>query len=96
MSNDSIVVQFPSQYDSTDPNAVSASDPAKYPFGSYLHEMDTDAFFAMREWLTKAVEAAGAKKDGGGIGMGQADIDVELDGCRYNIAIRPLPKRAKS
>ncbi len=27
---------------------------------------------------------------GGGIGMGYADIDIELDGCCYNISIRSL------
>ena len=64
----------------------------EHPFGFALEEMDTEAFFNMREWLEKAVEAKGAKRVGGGIGMGQADIDIELDGCRYNISIRPLPK----
>lgn len=62
-----------------------------YPFGFSLDEMDTDAFFNMREWLTKAVEAAGAKRYAGGIGMGQADIAVEMDGANYEITIRPLP-----
>ncbi len=60
------------------------------PFGTYLHEMDTDAFFNMRDWLSKAVTAKGATQIGAGIGMGQADIDIELDGHRYNISIRPL------
>ena len=64
----------------------------EHPFGFALEEMDTEAFLNMRDWLEKAVEAKGAKRVGGGIGMGQADIDVELDGCRYNISIRPLPK----
>lgn len=67
------------------------TDNSEHPFGFSLDEMDTDAFFNMREWLEKAVEAKGAKKVGGGIGMGQADIDIELDGCRYNISIKPLP-----
>ena len=65
---------------------------AKYPFGFALDEMDTEAFFNMREWLQKACEAKGAKMTGGGIGMGQADIDIELDGCRYNISIKPLAR----
>ena len=51
---------------------------------------DVDAFFNMREWLQKACEAAGAKMTGGGIGGGAADIDVVLEGHRYNISIRPL------
>ena len=51
---------------------------------------DTEAFFNMRGWLQKACEAAGARKTGGGIGCGQADIDIELEGHHYNISIRPL------
>lgn len=62
-------------------------------FGDDLPSMDIEAFFNMRDWLTAAVEAKGAKKVGGGIGCGQADIDIDLDGCRYNISIRPLPAR---
>lgn len=66
------------------------NDP-KYPFGATLDEMDVMAFLNMRDWLTTAVEAKGAKMVGGGCGLGQADIDIELEGCRYNISIRPLP-----
>lgn len=51
---------------------------------------DVDAAFNMRGWLQSACEAKGAKMVGGGFGMGQADIDVELEGCRFNISIRPL------
>jgi hypothetical protein len=65
--------------------------PEPSPFGMTLDEMDTTAFFNMRDWLQKAVEGKGAKMVGGGIGLGQADIDIELEGCRYNISIRPLP-----
>lgn len=43
-----------------------------------------------RDWLQKAVEAMGAKKIGGGCGFGQADIDIELEGFKFNISIRPL------
>lgn len=64
----------------------------RHPFGFAIHEMDTEAFFNMRDWLRSACEAAGARFTGGGIGMGQADIDVEMDGCRYNISIKPLPR----
>ncbi len=62
-----------------------------HPFGYSLEEMDVEAFFNMRNWLQKACEAQGGKMVGGGVGMGQADIDIELDGCRYNISIKPLP-----
>lgn len=49
-------------------------------------------FLNMRDWLRKACEAAGAKFMGGGIGGGEADIDVLLEGHHFNIRIRPLPK----
>ena len=44
----------------------------------------------MRDWLQKACEAQRAKMIGGGCGMGEADIDVELEGHRYNIRIKPI------
>jgi hypothetical protein len=65
---------------------------SEHPFGYSLEEMDVEAFFNMRDWLQKACEAQGAKMVGGGVGMGQADIDIELDGCRYSISIKPLPQ----
>jgi hypothetical protein len=64
----------------------------EHTFGYSLEEMDVEAFFNMRDWLQKACEAHGGKMVGGGVGMGQADIDIELEGCRYNISIRPLRK----
>lgn len=63
---------------------------ANYPFGFSLDEMDVESFYNMRGWLQKAVEAQGARMVGSGVGMGQADIDIELDGARYNISIKPL------
>jgi hypothetical protein len=75
--------------------AVSGGEAVPYGFGSKgggLTSMDTEAFFNMRDWLRKACEAAGGRFTGGGIGMGQADIDIELEGCHYNISIRPLPR----
>jgi len=51
---------------------------------------DGEQMLNMREWLTKAVEAKGAKMTGGGCGMGMADIDIELEGQGYNITIKPL------
>lgn len=53
---------------------------------------DVEAFFNMRGWLQAACEAKGAKMVGGGIGCGQADIDIVLEGHRYNVSIRPLSK----
>jgi len=43
-----------------------------------------------REWLQKALEAKGAKITGGGCGCGQADLDITLEGCKFNVSIRPL------
>lgn len=70
--------------------AGSAGDAIPYPFGATLDEMDTESFFNIRAWLRNALEAQGAKQIGAGIGLGQADIDIELDGHRYNVSIRPL------
>ena len=69
------------------------NDKEEYTFGATVDEMDVEAFLNMRQWLQDAVEAKGAKFDGGGIGLGQADIDIELDGARYHISIRPLPPK---
>jgi hypothetical protein len=51
---------------------------------------DIEAFLNMRDWLQGACEAKGAKMTGGGIGCGQSDIDIELEGQHYNISIKPL------
>lgn len=50
---------------------------------------DPETLFNSREWLQSAVEAKGAEMTGGGIGFGQADIDIELEGMRFNISIKP-------
>lgn len=44
----------------------------------------------MRDWLQKACEAKGAKMVEGGVGCGGADIDIELEGCRYNVFIQAI------
>lgn len=51
---------------------------------------DMEAAFNMRGWLQKACEAQGAKMTGGGFGGGVADIDIELDGCHFNLTIKAL------
>ncbi len=63
----------------------------QYPFGYSLGQMDIDAFYNLREWLREAIVAKGAKPDGSGVGMGQADISFDLDGAKYEVVIRPLP-----
>ena len=54
---------------------------------------DPETLLNSRNWLEKALKSAGAKFDGSaGIGCGQADIDIKLEGCRYNVSIKPLTK----
>lgn len=57
-----------------------------------LHEDfgDPTSLFNSRKWLQEACEAKGAKTIGGGCGMGQADIDIILEGCKFNVSIRPI------
>lgn len=61
----------------------------KHPFGQTLSEMDLTAFLNMRDWLEQTVVDAGAKTTDAGIGAGQADIGIVLDGHAYGISIRP-------
>ncbi len=51
---------------------------------------DPETLFNSRAWLCAALEAKGAKINGGGVGCGQADLDIILDGCRFNVSIRPI------
>ncbi len=62
-----------------------------------FEKLDLDSLFNLREWVREAVEAKGAKVTGAGIGVGgpvgMADIDVEIQGHRFNLEIRPRPIR---
>ena len=51
---------------------------------------DPETLMNSRDWLRKAIEAQGAKVKGGGIGFGQADLDFTLDGCDFNVSLRPI------
>lgn len=51
---------------------------------------DAPSLWNSRQWLQEACEAKGAKMTGGGMGMGAADIDIILDGCHFNVQIRPI------
>lgn len=51
---------------------------------------DPSMLLNMRDWLQKACEQAGAKMTGGGVGMGEADIDLVLEGNSFNVSIRPI------
>ena len=51
---------------------------------------DPETLLNSRTWLKSALEAKGAKVSGSGIGCGQADIDIVLEGCKFNVSIRPI------
>lgn len=100
MSNDTII-DFKKP---DDPNirrevadSIVSGAPVTLPDGSAVevtaHGLgftDIEAAMNMRAWVERACEAAGAKRVGAGIGFGQADIEIELEGCRFNVSIRPL------
>ena len=60
------------------------------PLSGLADGQDALVALNMRDWLQKACEAKGAKMVGGGIGFGGADIDIELEGCRYNVFIQAI------
>lgn len=64
------------------PNGVTEMDPDSFCG-------DPIALLNSRDWLRKALEAAGAKSTGSGVGGCQADVDIELEGCEFNVSIRP-------
>lgn len=61
--------------------------------GGSLGFEDIDAAFNMRSWLQRACEASGAKMTGGGMGMGCADLWIELEGHEYMVTIKPVTQR---
>lgn len=66
------------------------------PAGMQLHTDfgEPDVLFNMRDWIRRACEAQGARFTGGGIGMGAADIDIEIDGHKFNVRIKPITSLA--
>ena len=60
-----------------------------------FERLDLDSLYNVRGWVEAAVEAKGAKVVGAGIGvkgdLGMADIDIEIDGYRFNLEITPRP-----
>ena len=53
---------------------------------------DPETLLNSRDWLRRALESRGAKIVGGGVGCGQADLDIELEGCAFNVSIRPIAR----
>lgn len=60
------------------------------PDAEWEQPFDVVATFNMRDWLRKAAETQGAHFTGGSVGPDDADIDIELDGCKFNITIRAI------
>lgn len=58
-----------------------------------FESLDLDSLLNVRQWFQDAIEVKGAKITGAGIGvkgnLGMADIDVEIDGYRFNLEITP-------
>lgn len=50
---------------------------------------DAESLWNSRRWLEAALTAKGAKVTGAGMGMGQADIDILLEGYKFNVSIKP-------
>jgi hypothetical protein len=50
---------------------------------------DMEAAINMRLWLQHACEAKGAEVVGSGYGFGAGDLDLIIEGHRYNVSIRP-------
>ena len=77
------------------PPAQNAQPPA---YGALADGFgDPETLFNSRDWLRRALEAKGAKIVGGGIGCGQCDLDFDLEGCKFNVSLRPIsPQREGS
>ena len=56
-------------------------------------ELDLESLYGIRAWVKEAVEAKGATFLGGCVGvkgsLGMADLDIEIDGFKFNIEITP-------
>lgn len=53
---------------------------------------DPESLMNSRDWLEKTIIAGGAKVHGMGIGMGRADLSIELEGWEYTITMKPILK----
>lgn len=68
------------------------NDDKQPPIGwveSLSAQMDVQAAFNMRHWVQKALESKGAKITGAGVGMGGCDLDIEVEGFKFNVFIKP-------
>lgn len=56
---------------------------------------DWSPLFNSHEWMRKAVQNAGANVTGGGVGCGVAELQIIIDGCKFNITITPIIKQGE-
>lgn len=47
----------------------------------------TELLLSVRRWLHQAVESQGAAVTGSGVGFGQADVRIVVDGRRFTVSI---------
>lgn len=57
----------------------------------FAPDIDFEGLGNARNWLRTALKKSGATITGSGYGAGGADVDIELDGMPFNIAITPRP-----
>ena len=58
--------------------------------GKVLGFTDLEAAINMRDWLQVAIEKAGAKVVGSGMGFGAGDLWFKLEGFEYMVSIKPI------
>jgi len=58
-----------------------------------LVDMDTEAYFNLRDWLEAAITNHGAKVTGKGLGGGASDLWFKLEGMEYFVSIKPVVTR---
>jgi len=91
MTDDGKVIPFAARHNSPVNEVVPEIGAAGFGnLDAGLEAMDVEAFFNIRGWLQRACEAQGAKMVGAGIGFGQTDLEVEIEGHLYNISIKPV------
>lgn len=59
----------------------------KLPMSERDVSTDAEKLYPFRKMLEGLLEIGGVKVTGGGIGMGQADIEAEFNGVIYDISI---------
>jgi hypothetical protein len=66
------------------------NNPSRRLPGNNEREVRWTKFQEERKWLEKILENAGATIAGAGLGMGAADVQIELEGYLFNVNIRPI------